>query len=422
MSLVAIGVDHRTASVDLREALAFDEDRARRFLLEKSHTLSERLLLSTCNRTELFVVHREKEQDPVPDLLELLKRACGVDLPTEGGVTRVMRGEDAVRHLFRVACGIESMVLGETQILGQVKDAAELASNCGTAGPLLHRVLEAAVRVARKARTETSIGEGAVSVASVAVDVAKKMFDDLPERHALVVGAGETGRLVAQHLMATGIGTLTVTNRTFDRARDVAAEVGGQPAGLCGVPHALRDADIVVCSTSAEKPIITYSEMKAAMRARKGRMILLIDIAVPRDVEEKVGRLEGVFHHDIDALGAIMDRNLENRKKAVPQVEEMVEEAVRSFQKWERGLEVVPAIKALRERFEEIRKEELDRNLKRIPEESRQQAERLTESLLNRVLHGPMNRLRRAADEPGHGKDLVASLRELFGIEEQKDD
>ncbi len=422
MSLVAVGVDHRTAPVDLREALVFDEDRARRFLLGESEALTERLLLSTCNRTELFVVHRRKERDPVPALLELLKRACGVDLSTDTGVARVMRGEDAVRHLFRVACGIESMVLGETQILGQVKDAAELASHCGTAGPLLQRALEAAVRVARKARSETTIGEGAVSVASVAVDVARKMFDDLPQRHALVVGAGETGRLVAQHLKTSGIGTLTVANRTLGRARDVADEVGGDPAGLCGVPPALRDADIVVCSTSAEEPILTYAEMKAAMKARKGRMMLTIDIAVPRDIEEEVGRLEGVFHHDIDALGAIMDRNLANRQKAVPRVEEMVEHAVASFQRWERGLEVVPAIKALRERFDELRREELDRNLKRVPEGARQQAERLTESLLNRILHGPMSRLHRAADEPGRGKDLVAALRELFDIEENKDE
>jgi glutamyl-tRNA reductase len=419
MSLVAIGVDHRTAPVDLRAALAFDEERARRFLLGKSHELSERLLLSTCNRTELFVVHRQREQDPIPELLDLLKRACDLELPTGDGVARVMRGEDAVRHLFRVACGIESMVLGETQILGQVKDAAELASQCGTAGPLLQRVLEAAVRVARKSRAETAIGEGAVSVASVAVDVARKMFDDLQNRHALVIGAGETGRLVAQHLKASGIGTLTVANRTLGRAMDVAGEVGGAPAGLCGVPPALRDADIVVCSTAAKKPILTYEEMKAAMKVRKGRMILMIDIAVPRDIEEKVGRLEGVFHHDIDALARIMDRNLENRRKAVPRVEEMVEEAVRAFQKWERGLEVVPAIKALRERFEEIRRDELDRNLKRIPEAARPQAERLTESLLNRVLHGPMSRLHRAADEPGQGKDLVAALRELFDMEEE---
>ncbi len=422
MGLVAIGVDHRTAPVGLREALAFDEERARRFLLEKSPALKERLLLSTCNRTEMFVVPREKGQDPLPDLLDLLKRASGVDLPMVGGVARVMRGQDAVRHLFRVACGIESMILGETQILGQVKDAAELASNCGTAGPLLQRVLEAAVRVAGRARTETTIGQGAVSVASVAVDVARKMFDDLPQRHALVVGAGETGRLVAQHLKSAGIGTLTVANRTLGRAQDVAAEVGGDPAGLCGVPPALRNADIVVCSTAAEQPIITFSEMKATMRARKGRMILLVDIAVPRDVEEKVEKLEGVFHHDIDALGAIVDRNLENRRKAVPRVEEMVEEAVASFLKWERGLEVVPAIKALRERFEEIRRDELDHNLKRIPEEARQQAERLTASLLNRILHGPMNRLRRAADEPGQGKDLVAALRELFGFKEDRDE
>lgn len=420
--LVAVGVDHRTASVNLREALAFDEKRARQFLLGKSHALSERLLLSTCNRTELFVVHRLKDGDPVPELVALLKQACGVDLPTDSGGARVMRGEDAVRHLFRVACGIESMVLGETQILGQVKDAAELASNCGTAGPLLQRALEAAVRVARKARTETTIGEGAVSVASVAVDVARKMFDDLPQRHALVVGAGETGRLVAQHLKASGIGTLTVANRTLGRAQDVAAEVGAAPSGLCGVPPALRDADIVVCSTGADHPILTYQEMKAAMKVRKGRMMLTIDIAVPRDIEEKVGRLEGVFHHDIDALGEIVDRNLENRRKAVPRVEELVENAVASFQRWERGLEVVPAIKALRERFEELRREELDRNLKRVPEEARQQAERLTESLLNRILHGPMSRLHRAADEPGHGKDLVAALRELFEIEENNDE
>jgi glutamyl-tRNA reductase len=418
MSLVAVGVDHRTASVELREALAFDEAGARRFLLSEAAGFRERLLLSTCNRTELFVVPREHAEDPIPDLFALLKRASGIDLPRDGNITHVRRGEDAVRHLFRVSCGIESMVLGETQIMGQVRDAAEMAASCGTAGPLLHRVLEAAVRVARRARSETAIGEGAVSVASVAVDVAKKMFGDLADRTALVVGAGETGRLVAQHLKGAGVGALLVANRTLGRAQDVATEVGGDPSGLCGVPPALRDADIVICSTAADTPIITHAEMKSTMRVRKGRMILLIDIAVPRDVEEKVGRLEGVFHHDIDALGQIVEQNVGLRRAAVPQVEKLVDEAVQSFQKWERGLTVVPAIKALRERFEEIRLEELDRNMKRVPPEAREQAERLTQSLLNRVLHGPMDRLRRAADEPGRGRDLVAAMRELFGIRE----
>lgn len=417
MSLVSIGVDHRTAPVEVREALAFDPDQARRFLVEDAASIPERLLLSTCNRTEILAVTELCAAESVQQLVGILERARGAPPVLLDGHVRSFRDEEAVRHLFRVACGLESMVLGETQILGQVKQAAELSEGCGATGPVLRQVLTTAVRVAKRARTETSIGEGAVSVASAAVELAQKVYGDLDGRSALVVGAGETGRLVAQHLRGAGVGSIRVANRTLGRAEAVAGEVDGQAWGLCGVPPALREVDIVVTSTAAEAPILTHAELRAAMRQRKDRMLLILDIAVPRDVEERAGRIEGVFLQDIDALRTIVDENLAVRRKAVTKVEGMVEGAVAGYVAWRREMGAVPTVKALREHFEGIRRAELDRNLKRVPPEARDAAERLTESLLNRLLHEPTLRIRNAARDGGAAENLIAAARRLFGID-----
>jgi glutamyl-tRNA reductase len=416
MCVVSIGVDHRTAPVEIREALAFDREQALNFLTETAGHLPERFLLSTCNRTELLAVPAEGEADPAAKLLALLNRARGVTEIGTNGFTKIYRGEEAIRHLFRVAAGLESMVLGESQILGQVKDAGELAERCQASGPVLRKLLEWAVRVGKRARTETRIGEGAVSVASAAIELARKVFGDLGNREALVIGAGETGALVARHLRSASIGRLVVANRTLERAQGLAEEVGAEPWGLCGVPPGLRSADVVICSTGGDRPLITHEEVRLAMRARKDRMLLLLDISVPRAVEAKVDGIDSVFLHDIDALESIVDRNLEVRRRAVPKVEEIVAESVAAFLAWEREMEVVPTIKALREKFEELRRRELDQNLRRIPEEAREATIRLTESLLKKLLHEPTVTLRRASREPGGGRDLSAALRELFGI------
>ena len=416
LPLVSVGVDHKTAPVEVREALAFDPDQARRFLTEEAAVLPERMLLSTCNRTSLLAVAPPGVEDPVALLIGLLRDARGVSDFGRESITRVDRGEDALRHLFRVATGIESMVLGESQILGQLKDAADVARAVGSSGPVLTRAIETAVRVAKRARAKTAIGEGAVSVASSAVELARRVYGDLQSRSGLVIGAGETGRLVSQHLTKAGIGRLTVANRTLGRAQELAGEVGAEPWGLCGVPSALRSADVVVCSTGSERPILTVDEIRAAMRVRKDRMLLILDIAVPRDVDPAASKIENVFLHDVDALRTIVDKNLKLRKRAVPKVEAMVEEAVQSFLRWEKEMRVTPAIKALRDRFEKIRQEELAKNLKRVPEEGREAAARMTESLMNRLLHEPTVTLRRESRVPGGGRDLVEALRRLFGM------
>ena len=421
MPFFGIGVDHRTAPVEVREKLAFAPEQARRFLSEDAGVFAERILISTCNRTELFAVPPEAGEEPPPDLADLLGRARGMDGLSQNGHTTAYRGEAAIRHLLRVAAGLESMVLGETQITGQVKDAGQLAEDAGAVGPVLRRALELALSVAKRARTETSIGEGAVSAASAAVELARKVYGDLAGLNALVVGAGETGRLVAQHLRSAGVAKMLLASRTVGHAEKVASEVDAEPSGLSGLPAALRHADVVVSSTAAEEPILTHDEVKAAMRVRKDRMLLILDIAVPRDVEESVGRIEGVLLHDIDALRAIVDRNLQARRLAIPKVEAIVEEAVQSFLAWERQLEVVPTIKALRERFEEIRQDELAKNLKRVPEEAREPAARLTESLLNRLLHAPTTELRKTSKDRRRSVTLISAIRALFGLEEDRD-
>jgi glutamyl-tRNA reductase len=417
MIIVSVSVNHTTAPLEIREAPAFGPEESRRFLTEHAGGLSERLLLSTCNRTELLAV-TDGPDDPAPELIRLLGRAGGVPDISLNGAVRVFRDIDAIRHLFRVASGIESMVLGETQILSQVKAAGEMAAACGATGPVLLDVMQAAVRVARRARSETAIGSGAVSVASAAVELAKKVFGKLGDHAALVVGAGEMGSLASRHLKGAGSGRTIVANRTIARALALAHEIEGEAIPLDRLEAALHDVSLVVTSTSSRVPLLTQDGIRAVMKARKGRLLLVIDIALPRDVEPGVARIEGVLLQDIDAMKSIVDRNHAARARAVPEVEAIVEEAVLRFAGRRREAGVVPTIKALRDRFEAIRREELERNLKRIPEEARDAAARLTESLLNRLLHTPTIRMRRSIREEGEGGRLADAARDLFDLEE----
>jgi glutamyl-tRNA reductase len=413
-----IGASHRTAGIDLRHDLALGADDVRAALrAARGHeTLRESLVLSTCNRTEFYVVAPDGAAAEAA-VRALVVRAKGTDLLAPGRERYTLADGDAARHLLRVASGLESMVLGEAEILGQVKDALAEAVAESAVGTVLDRLLTTALRAGKRARTETEIGAGTVSVASAAVALASKVFSDLQERHVLVVGAGETARLAGQHFALRRPAALRVANRTPERAALLAHALGGEAVPIDTLSSAVAAADVVVFATSAGRPLLRSETVREAVRARRGRPLLLLDLGVPRNVEAEVAALDGVFLHTVDAVRGHVDENLGRRRRAVPRVEAIVEEELSTFLDWVRSLEVTPTLRALRERFEEVRAAEVGRHLGRFSKEDAERVESLTRSLVNKLLHTPMTRLKALAN--GNGEDLrrLDAVRELFDLE-----
>jgi glutamyl-tRNA reductase len=413
-----IGASHRTAGADLRHDLALGPDDVRAALrhARDDEVLRESLVLSTCNRTEFYVV--------APDAVAaeravraLVVRTKGSDLLAPGPERYTLADGEAARHLLRVASGLDSMVLGEAEILGQVKDALAVAAAESALGTVLDRLLTTALHTGKRARTETEIGAGTVSVASAAVALAGKVFSDLAERHVLVVGAGETARLAGQHFAKYRPAALRVANRTGERAAALACALGGEAIPLESLASAVAAADVAVFATSAGRPLLRLETVREALRARRGRPLLLLDLGVPRNVEADVAVLDGVFLHTVDAVRGHVDENLGRRRRAVPRVEAIVEEELVTFLDWVKSLEVTPTLRALRERFEAVRAEEVGRHLSRFSKEDAERVESLTRSLVNKLLHTPMTRLKAFGN--GNGEDLrrLDAVRELFDLE-----
>jgi glutamyl-tRNA reductase len=344
-------------------------------------------------------------------------RAKGKDLLAPGPERYATDDDAAARHLLRVASGLESMVLGEAEILGQVKDALALAASEGTLGSVLDRLATTAIRAGKRARTETDIGAGTVSVASAAVALAGKVFSDLGGREVLVIGAGDTARLAGQHFSLRRPRALRIANRTLARAEALAQAFGGAALPLGELPAALVRCDVIVCATSAPRPLLSGDDVREALRGRRGRPLLVLDLGVPRNVEPEVADLEGVFLHTVDAVRGHVDENLGRRRRAVPRVEAIVEEELLSFLDWVRTLEVTPTLRALRERFEAVRAEEVGRHLGRFSKEDAQRVESLTRSLVNRLLHTPTARLKALDVEAGQDRRRLDALREIFDLE-----
>ncbi|HEY7514247.1 MAG TPA: glutamyl-tRNA reductase [Vicinamibacteria bacterium] len=420
-SLHLLGASHRTASAELRHDLALSLDEVRDTLRagrEERH-LQEALVLSTCNRTELYAVASDGAAAEEA-LRALVRRAKGKDLLGPGPERYACHDGEAARHLLRVASGLESMVLGEAEILGQVRDALALAASEGALGSVLDRLVTTALRAGKRARTETDIGAGTVSVASAAVALAGKVFSDLGGREVLVLGAGDTARLAGQHFALRRPKALRIANRTVARAEALAQAFGGEAFPLDGLAAALVTSDVIVCATSAPRPLLGCEDVRDALRGRRGRPLLVIDLGVPRNVEPAVADLEGVFLHTVDAVRGHVDENLGRRRRAVPRVEAIVEEELFSFLDWVRTLEVTPTLRALRERFEAVRAEEVGRHLGRFSKEDAERVESLTRSLVNRLLHTPITRLKALGAENGHDRRRLDAVREIFDLEAAK--
>jgi glutamyl-tRNA reductase len=418
--LVALGVSHKTAPVALRERLAFAEEEAGEFAREATATpeVREAVVISTCNRTELYLV----VGDPVraeADVLGLLARRAGIR-PTElAEVIYSPRNCDAARQLYRVTAGLDSMIVGEAEVQGQVRRAHEAAARGGATGPFSNRLFAAALTTGKRVRSETDIGANRVSLPSVAVDLALSVLGGLRERHVVILGAGEMSELTAAALADQGAGTVFVANRHADRALSLAQRFGGSVVGLEGLPEQLVLADIVLSSTASPHPIVGREELEVVMRERGGRSLLFIDIAVPRDIDPACGELEGVSLYDIDDLQAVVARNISTREGELPRAEEIVEQEIHRFARWLGQLEAVPTVSALREHAGAIVDQVLAENAGRWESASARDLARvevIARAIVSRLLHEPTIRLRSFSEARGHAS--LELVRELFGLRE----
>ncbi|MBA3271804.1 MAG: glutamyl-tRNA reductase [Acidobacteria bacterium] len=413
MHLLLVGASHRTAPVELRERLDFCSrglDLAVRALAERQ-SAAEAVVVSTCNRAELYVAC----EDPTSAASDLLGFFSDFhQLPTAHIEPHLYShlDQDAARHLFRVSSGLDSLVVGEPQILGQIKDAYGVATTAQSAGPLLNKLFHWAFGVGKRVRSETALSEGAVSVSFAAVSLAKKIFGNLSGRRVLVVGAGDMGKLTAVHLRAQGVATIVITSRTLAHAQDLANEVGGTVAPWDSLQEALLEADIVITCTGATTPILSKAEVKAAMPASRTRALFLIDIAVPRDVDPRAADIEQVFLYNIDDLQAIVRENLQKRGAEIGRAEQIIEEEVQKFASWHRSRDAVPTIVALRQHFEAVRKAELERlepKMASLSPEARARVDEITRLLVEKLLLRPTEQLKKSGDISQHA-DAVTRL------------
>lgn len=417
MKVFVAGLNHKIADVDVREKLAFSgpklEEGLTRF--KELSGVEEAIILSTCNRVELYanVTDARKASESIKDFLSEFH---SINRGSLDDALYLYDDTNAVRHVFRVASSLDSMVVGEPQILGQLKAAFDLALSKKTTGVLLNKLMKKAISVAKRVRTETKIAENAVSISFAAVELAKKIFTDLSKRVFMLLGAGEMAELAAKHLISTGVNEVLVSNRTYDRACDLAKEFNGRPVKFDEFIQEMVRSDIVICSTGAPAYILTKNQMQKVMRERKQRQVFIIDISVPRNIDPGINDLDNVYLYNVDDLQGVVDANMFERQKEAEKAEKIIEEEIDTFLKWQSSLDSVPTIVALREKAEEIKKEELDKLLHKIPgigEKEREAIEYMAAALVNKLIHPPTAALKEASED----KDaMVATIRRLYGI------
>jgi glutamyl-tRNA reductase len=418
--LLALGISHKTAPVALRERLALTGREADRFVRElvAREEVQEAVAISTCNRTEIYVVVSDAVQAEA-ELLGKLARQASIR-PTElANIVYSPRNCDAARQLYRVTSGLDSMIVGEAEVQGQVKRAYEAALAAGTTGPLTNRLFRAALQTGKRVRSETGIGASRTSVSTVAVALAEDVVGDLTERNVVIIGAGETSERTAEALAAQGVSTIFVANRHAQRALSMAERFGGRVVSLDELPARLEQADIVVSSTSSPHPIVEEEELELVMQARERRPLLLIDIAVPRDIADGCAGLEGVTLYDIDDLQAIVARNLQVREAERAGADQVVEEEIQRFARWMGQLDVLPTITALRDHGARIVDQVLAENAERWESASPRdlaRAEAIARSVMQRLLHEPTIRLKALDEGGGHGRQQL--VRELFDLDD----
>jgi glutamyl-tRNA reductase len=425
MHILCLGLNHQTAGLTLRERLAFTPESTKAALArlgcgQDSETegiscISELIILSTCNRVELYAVSSTANFSALEDFLAEVRST-----PRSVFSPHLYRklDEGAVEHLFRVAAGLDSLVLGEPQIMGQVVDAFELARGQDTAGPVLSRLFQAALYTGKRARTETAISHNPASISSAAIYLASQAMPALPSAQVTIVGAGEMAELAVEALRKRGVERIQVVNRTLDRAAALAERWGGKALTFEDLPDAIRAADILITSTGAPHTVIPAPVVAAAMAVRPARPLVIIDIAVPRDVEEAAKDIPGVRLYDIDRLHEFLENSLARRAGETPQVEAIIAEECQVFMKYLQSLDVLPLIAEMSQQAERIRQAELEKTLRRMPdlsEEERLRLEALTQALVKKLLHQPITQLRAEAGRPS-AAECAAATRKLFGL------
>ena len=419
MKIITLGVTHKTAPLEVREQLAIGGPELGECLrlLCRHPDVAECVALSTCNRVELYA--GVGTDVPVCFLKSVVAKFDFARRAELEGRWLELEQPESIRHLFEVVSGLDAMVVGEQEIVAQVKQAFREAEAAGTLGPALGALFRKALSVSKRVRTETQIGLGALSVAAAAVRLARKIFGELGRKRVMILGAGDTGELTLKHLVKSGARSVVAVNRSFDRAEALAARFGGRAVPFEEREEALVGADIVIGTTASPEPILTVAALRGVMRRRRGRPIFLIDVAVPRDVEPAANRLDGVYLYNIDDLRAIVEEHLKTRALELDRCRAIVDEEARAYERWLERQEIAPTLKRVYAYFEAVRARELDEHLRRLrglTPELREQFEQLSRHLVKELLHGPVSKLRSASDPATLARHAEA-LNELFGVD-----
>ena len=420
--IVLIGLNHTTAPVELRECIAFSEDDTRAALarLGDVPVIDEAMLLSTCNRVEVLLVSKQPDL-ATQETKQFLSRFNDLPIERFDDSLYVLRGDDAVRHVFRVAASLDSMVLGEPQILGQIKSAYQTATQCKTSGVLLNRLLHRTFFVAKRVRSETGIGDNAVSISYAAIELGRKIFDSLKDKKILLMGAGEMAELAVEHLIRHKAGEIYVANRTFERGVNLAKKFNGQAIRFEEIADTLQHVNIIISSTGSVDFVIRKKQVQAVMKKRRHSPLFFIDIAVPRDIDPEINRLDNAYVYDIDDLKGVIEENLEDRRKEAAKAERIIDEAVIRFREWYENLDVIPTIVALRSKMEAIAGSELEKTLqtlRHLEEPDRDAMTRMVQALINKIMHNPTHLLK--SDSSHINKSVYLDFtRRLFKLDEE---
>lgn len=418
MHLLAFGLNHKTAPLAVRERAACVNERLENAVqdLASNDGVSEATILSTCNRTEIYCRLKSLDSTPVS---RWICRYSGLNSDEIQQAVYGYPDERAVKHAFRVASGLDSMVLGEPQILGQMKDAFAIAHRAGATGKILNRLFQHTFSVAKQVRTDTAVGASAVSVAYAAVDLAKRIFSDLSEQTVMLIGAGETIELVARHLLENNVRHMIVANRSIERAELLAQQIHSEAIALAEIPSRLHEADIVVASTASTLPILGKGTVERAARKRRHKPMFMVDLAVPRDIEPEVGDLRDVYLYTVDDLSEVVDRNMGARREAAVEAEKIIDLQVMRFMRWMKSLDSVPTIRDFRSGIDRLRDQELEAALRRLRSgmDPEQVMERLAWNMSRKFTHAPSQALRKA-DEAGNAQ-MIAAMQALFDLKDQ---
>ncbi|MDQ0351174.1 glutamyl-tRNA reductase [Alkalibacillus filiformis] len=422
MHFVVVTINYRTAPVEIREKLTFSDDQISEAMtkLNEEKSILENVIVSTCNRTELYVVSDQLHTGRYY-VKKFLADWFSMDVDYVANFIELKEEKEAIKHLFNVAAGLDSMVLGETQILGQVKDSFNKAQNDGASGLMFNQLFKQAITTAKRAHKETEIGENAVSISYAAVELAKTIFNQLSNQHVVILGAGKMGELAVQNLHGSGVHNITVVNRTLEKAEEVALKFSGRAKSMDELNEVLEEADIVITSVGTDHYILQQSDLKSVVKKRNGKPLFMVDIAVPRNLDPAIEQLESMFLYDIDDLQGIVDQNLEERKQAATEIDKMINVEMTDFDEWVKTLGVVPVISALRKKALTIQQDtmaSIERKMPDLTPREKKVLNKHTKSIVNQMLKDPILQAKEMAGEE-HADDMLKLFVRMFGIEEE---